>query len=358
MKQSRAIVFDGQPNQLEIRSFAISDPQAGECLVRIEGCTLCGSDLHSIAGRRQVPVPTILGHEIVGRVERIGDGPPLVDAADQTLSCGDRVTWSIVANCGQCALCRRGLPQKCLQAVKYGHQQITAGSALSGGLAEHCLLVAGTTIVRIPERLSLSEACPASCSTATAVAAIEAADSLEDRSVVVMGAGLLGLNACAIASTRGAASVICSEPDGARRVRALEFGATHAVEPSELAQTVKQATDGLGADVFIEMSGSAAALSAAWPTVRLGGQIVLVGSVFPGPPLDWTAEQLVRRNLTIHGIHNYAPRQLATAVEFLALHQTDFPFQQLVAHWYALDQFPSALDAARQPANLRIGIRP
>ena len=75
--QSLAAVFSGTAGSVCLQTIRTPVPQPGEMLVRVEGCTLCGSDLHSIEGRRSVPVPTVLGHEIVGRIQQIGGDQPL-----------------------------------------------------------------------------------------------------------------------------------------------------------------------------------------------------------------------------------------------------------------------------------------
>ena len=108
---------------------------------------------------------------------------------------------AVVANCGECFDCQRNLPQKCSNAVKYGHEAFRLGMELLGGLAEYCLLTTGTAIVRLPEDLLLEVICPASCATATIASALEN-HQVADRVVLVTGAGLLGLTACAMASMR------------------------------------------------------------------------------------------------------------------------------------------------------------
>ncbi|MFT3920919.1 MAG: alcohol dehydrogenase catalytic domain-containing protein [Myxococcales bacterium] len=220
MKASQAAIFAGTPGQIELQEILPPEPGAGEILVRILGCTLCGSDLHTFEGRRQAPVPTVLGHEIVGRIEALGANAPRHDMAGKNLQVGDRVTWAIVANCGECFYCERKLPQKCLAAVKYGHEKLQPGRELLGGLAEHCLLTPGTSLVRLPDDLPLEVACPANCATATAAAAVEAAGDLGGAVVCVLGAGLLGLTVCAMVKSRGAAEVICVELDPRRRAQA------------------------------------------------------------------------------------------------------------------------------------------
>jgi alcohol dehydrogenase len=330
----------------------------GETLVRVLGCTLCGSDLHSYQGHRQVPVPTVLGHEIVGEIVAFGEDSRQVDLAGKDLAIGDRVTWAIVASCGGCFYCQRDLPQKCLQSVKYGHEAFRAGRQLLGGLAEQCLLVRGTAIVRLPDAMTLEVACPASCATATVAAALDSAGDLRERNVIVLGAGMLGLTACAMSRSRGAAEVICVDLNEHRRQRALEFGATRAVQPQDLTEIAKSLTRGHGCDVLLEFTGATPALENAWPLLRIGGQIALVGAVFPGPPFPLLLEQVIRRQLTITGVHNYAPRHLLAAVEFLSSDGERYPFASLVSGWRSLQETQIAFEIARDPQVVRIGVRP
>jgi alcohol dehydrogenase len=357
MSTSLAAIFSGEPGRLELRELPTPRPRGAEILVRVLGCTLCGSDLHSFEGRRQVSVPTVLGHEIVGEIVALGNEAPSRDLAGRELRIGDRVTWAIVASCGGCFYCARGLPQKCLAAVTYGHEPLRPGRELLGGLAEHCLLTLGTAVVRLPEELPLSVACPASCATATVAAALEAAGDMRDRSVCILGAGLLGLTACAMCRAAGAAQVICVDLHAGRCARSLTFGATHACAPGELADVVRGLTHAHGVDNVLEFSGASAAFQTAWPLVRLGGRIALVGSVFPDAPVPLALEQIVRRNLTLCGIHNYAPRHLLAAVQFLAEQHRRFPFAELVSHWHPLSATTAAFETARNPEIIRIGVR-
>jgi putative phosphonate catabolism associated alcohol dehydrogenase len=358
MSQSLAAVFDGVAREVNLRELALPTLQSGETLVRVLGCTLCGSDLHSYEGHRQVPVPTVLGHEIVGEIVAFGEGPPLIDLVGAELKIGDRVTWAIVASCGECFYCQRGLPQKCLKSVKYGHEAFRPGRELLGGLAEHCLLVRGTAIIRVPEALPLEVACPASCATSTVAAALEAAGELRERTVVVLGAGMLGLTACAMSNAVGAAQVICVDMNEKRRDQALDFGATHAIAPTELASLSRELTQGHGLDLLLEFTGATAALENAWPLLRIGARAVLVGSVFPVPSISLLPEQIVRRQLTLTGVHNYAPKHLASAMAFLGQFQGKFPFGQLVASWHSLSETAEAFRIARESQAVRIGVCP
>lgn len=357
MTESLGAIFEGTAGTVALRHLTLPDPGAGEYLVRVLGCTLCGSDLHSFDGRRSVPVPTVLGHEIVGEIVACGSPTPTFDLAGAELKPGDRVTWAIVASCGNCFYCLRELPQKCQHAVKYGHEPLRPGRELLGGLAEHCLLVAGTALIRLPD-LPLSVACPASCATATIAAAIEAAGTVKDRSICIFGAGMLGLTACAMADSLGASRIVCVEPNAGRRDRARRFGATDVADAKDLFALTRETGIPEGFDAVLELSGATAAFDVAWPLIRIGGVLVLVGSVFPTPPVPIALEQVVRRHLTIRGIHNYAPRHLKKAVEFLTDAHRKYPFAELVADWFPLSDIETAFARAMDPGVIRIGVAP
>ncbi len=359
---SRAAIFHGPDRPLELREIPFPALAAGEVLVDVECCTLCGSDLHTFGGRRTTPLPTILGHEIMGHVAEIASDEPLLDFRGVPVDVGDRITWSVAAHCGGCFFCRRGLPQKCDRLFKYGHESIDGPHPLSGGLAEHCHLSRGTSIFKIDETLLREVACPASCATATVACALRAAGDVSGAIALVQGAGTLGLTACAMLRHQGADQVILSDVDTERLCRGADFGATHTVGVQEngkdLARLVRGLTSGRGVDLALEMSGASAAIEGAIPLLRLGGVYVLVGAVFPGPAVSISPERLVRGCLSVVGVHNYAPQDLGAALDFLAATQDNVPFAELVANSFRLSEAEQAFQFAIEHAPPRVLVAP
>ena len=288
-ESARAVVFRGPGQPLELVEVGLPKLGTGEALVRLDFRTLCGSDLHTYRGQRSTPVPTVLGHEAIGTVVATGKNAGIQEGA--------RVTWSVAASCGSCFFCSHELPQKCERLFKYGHEKMRNEHPLSGGLATHCHLARGTTVVEIPSDLPNEVACPANCATATVAAALRAGGDISGAVVLILGAGMLGLTAAAMCRTRGARAVIVSEPDTKRRALAAAFGASVAVDPGELEELLAERTGGRGADLALEVSGAASAVRDSFERIRIGGTAVLVGSVFPAPPMPLEAEWIVRRNL-------------------------------------------------------------
>ncbi|WP_298044490.1 alcohol dehydrogenase catalytic domain-containing protein [uncultured Microbacterium sp.] len=334
----------------------------GDLLVRVELATVCGSDRHTAAGLRHESTPLVLGHEQVGRIIAVGPGALPRSVDDRPLAIGDRIVWAVAVSCGTCARCRSGLENKCLHLRKYGHTRTSRGWELTGGFATHVHVVAGSAVVKVPEDLPAAVAAPASCATATVVAALDAAAALrpvDGGIVVVSGCGMLGLTAVALARAAGA-TVIGVDPDPERRRQAMLFGAAEAVAPGReaLASAVSRASSSTDADGFtvaLELSGAGSAIVDLLATAGVGAAIVLVGSVFPAAPVPVSAEDVVRRLLTITGVHNYRPEHLLRAVAFLRAADHAL-FGSLVEKAITMPELPAAISAPSAAA--RIAVRP
>ena len=355
---ARGVLFHGPNRPLELVDAPTPTPRGAELLVRMTCCTLCSSDLHTHAGRRTVPTPTVLGHEIVGRIEAFGSAAARHDFRGAALEVGVRISWSVAAGCGDCFFCADGLPQKCATLFKYGHERVEPGRPFAGGLADYVVLQPGTAVLRVPDRLSDSAAAPANCATATVAAVLRTAGPIAGRSVLVFGAGMLGLTACAMARAAGASAVLVSDPDDARRRRALAFGATDAFAPEESAVRLGAITGGRGADVTLELAGVAAAVEAGLALMRIGGTLVLAGTVLPTPRVSFDPEALVRRMLTIRGVHNYAPGDLAAALDFLDGAGNAYPFADLVGRSFPLAEIEAAFAFAHEHPGKRVAVVP
>jgi alcohol dehydrogenase len=320
--------FDGPGRPLRRAEFPHPELAAGEAWVRVRLATVCGSDLHTYHGHRGQPTPVVLGHEIVGEVE---------DSRRPDLSPGDRVVWAVCVACGDCRPCLRQLPQKCDRLRKYGKEP---GGPL-GGLATHVHLMAGTEVVTVPPGLPDEVAAPAMCAGATAAACLRAAGPAD--TLLVTGAGLLGLTAAAMAASAGTRVAVC-DPDERRLNEATRFGASDQW-PDEIAAAV-------------EMSGATDPARFALTQLRVGGTLVLAGAVSPAEPLALDPQDVVRRCLTIRGVHNYTPRDLNAAVGWLTAHHARFPFAEQVSHTFPLADAEAAFRFAATERPVRVGIMP
>ncbi len=361
MTTSLAAVFTSPGAPLEMQSFPLPTLNGSEALVKIECATICGSDLHSYFGRRHTPIPGILGHEMVGEIVAAGpDGAS--DYHGVPLVIGDHVTWSMVWSCGKCFYCSRGLRSKCEKLMKFGHEPITPGRELLGGMAEHCYLPEGTAIFRVPKNLPHQVASPANCATATVAAVYRNAGPVAGETIVVHGAGMLGVTACAMAASGGAARVIVIEPDARRRQMALRFGADVAIDSTKDAQViaaeVKSVTEGRGADVGLEFAGYPESIELGISLLRMGGRFVMAGATFPSRFVQLDGEQLVRRMIRITGVYNYIPEDLEAALEFLSRTVDKFPYTELVGAIFPLRSVNMAIAFAESERPPRVALVP
>jgi D-arabinose 1-dehydrogenase-like Zn-dependent alcohol dehydrogenase len=410
----QAAIFDGPGRPFRVAPVDRPTLRPGEALVRVALCTVCGSDLHTFSGRRKERTPSVLGHEPVGVVEEVNGTVRAVGG--EPVRVGDRVVWAVAVSCGACFFCERGVPQKCESLRKYGHEPITPQCGPVGGLSTHCHLLSGTAIVKVPAELPDAVAAPAGCATATVAAALragwknltpqppsllgkgekdihsagssevseeaerqftpfpspraaESANASEARhagqtgkgvgglgsSIVIFGLGMLGLTACAWGNALGLTVVACDVCD-ARLARAAQFGAAHTAKPDALPELVKSLTGGRGADLALELSGSPEAARAALDVLRAGGTAVWAGTVAPTEPVPVFPESVVRRCLTVTGIHNYAPHDLAAAIAFLATHHERYPFVELVAKSFPLVEVDAAFRFAEAQRPVRVAL--
>ena len=208
------------------REFALPSLREDEVLVQNLFTTICTSDLHTCQGRRSGPLPSVLGHEIIGEVVALPD-IPVRDYHGQILELGDRLSWTVYAHDPSDELARRGIPQKSAALFKYGHVRAEdVSTTLSGGFASHCLLRKGTVLFKLPPQLSMAEAAPLNCTHATIAGALRLAGPLKGKRVLISGAGMLGLSACAMARQADASTVWALDPVPERRSQAQLFGIT------------------------------------------------------------------------------------------------------------------------------------
>lgn len=319
---------------VDVQAVPIPALGTSEVLVRVRLATVCGSDLHTVSGRRPAACPSILGHEAVGDI--VATGP------DTDAQAGQRIIWSVTVACGTCPRCRSGRSAKCLSVRKVGHEAFDGDWPLSGSYAAHVVLPRGTTIVVVPDSLPDAVAAPAACATATVMAALEAAGELTGRRVLIGGAGMLGLTAVAACAEAGA-DVQVVDLDADRLALVPEFGG--------------RASDGGPVDVAIDYTGSSVAVADALGRLDTGGTLVLAGSVTPGPPLTVDPETVVRQWLTITGVHNYEPRHLHRAVKFLDETRERYPWEALVVAPVSLEDIEEALRTP-PPGKLRTAVTP
>ena len=363
MRTGKAAVYEAPNTPFILKEFPVRPARRGEVLVRVTMSTICRSDIHSYEGRRPNPCPGILGHEIIGRIEEIGQGIEK-DMRGDPLKVGDRITWSEYFFDGQCYYREvLDMPQKCHGVRKYGHDLAEEDPHFLGGFAEYCYILPGTWILKLPDDLSDEEATPLNCGVATMASVTEAAEIGLGDAVVIQGLGLLGLYGSAMAKARGARCVIGLDAVASRLQIAKKFGVDHAIDVAGVGaksaiEQVRNLCPPDGADAVIEVCGVPDVIPQGLQMLRTGGRYVFGGLVNPDANVTIDANMLVKRWVTMRGIHNYHPRHLIQALEFVMANRNRFPFKEIVDSRFALKDLDDAFKKASERRVLRAAIVP
>lgn len=288
----RAAVLEKAGEPLVIRDdIDIIDPRAGEVRVAVKFCGLCHSDLSIASGvMPYVDFPIILGHEAAGIVDAVGVGV-------EGLEVGDHVVLTPAPACGRCYYCQRNEHSLCVNTASIMTNTLMDGeTGLSrngervmrgvgvGALAEYVITPANGAI-KIAKDIPLETACVIGCALQTGAGAVLNTANVEHgATVLILGAGGVGIAAVQGARLAGAGLILVSDPLPARRAAALEFGATHVIDPmaEDVVTTAFALTDGIGMDYAFETAGVGALVDTGMNATRNGGQIICVGA----PPLD------------------------------------------------------------------------
>lgn len=362
-KTGRAAVYDAPNTPFEVKEYPVREALPNEVLVRITMSTICRSDIHSYLGHRPNPCPGILGHEIVGVIEQIG-GNLKHDMRGDDLLVGGRVTWTEFFHEGASYYRDiHDMPQKSEGIRKYGHDLVTKDPHFLGGFADYCYIQPGTGILNLPIELSDEEAAPLNCGVATMISVTEAAKIGMGDTVVVQGLGLLGLYGCAIAKSRGARRVIGIDTVASRLDIAKKFGADTTFDVSVLAEDelitkVRAECPPDGADVCIEVCGHPNVVSTGIKMLRTGGRYVIGGLVSPNATMMIDGNQILKKMITLKGVHNYHPRQLIQALDFVMANRDRYPFADIIDSKFSLDQLNEAFACADDHSVIRAAIVP
>jgi len=302
-----------------------------DAIVRIDAVTICGTDLHILKGDVPTCEPgTVLGHEAVGTITAVGAG-----VRDRRP--GDRVLISCISSCGTCAACRAGSYGQCT-----GGGGWILGHRINGVQAELARVpFADTSTYVLPEAVSdedallLADILPTSFEVGVLNGKLEPGDSL-----VVVGAGPIGLATILTSRLYSPADVIVIDPSASRRDAAKRLGATVTVASPEEARTaLTELGHPAGADVCVEAVGIPATFEACCSLVRPGGHVANVG--VHGAPVTLHLEDLWIRNVTITtGLVD--TRTTARLLAMLERHQLSV--HGLVTHRYGLDEMMDAYD--------------
>ncbi|MEX0324255.1 MAG: alcohol dehydrogenase catalytic domain-containing protein [Puniceicoccaceae bacterium] len=347
MATIKGVVYHA-PGDIRVEQVPMPENGPEELLVKVDACAVCGTDLKSmLVGNPRIVAPRVMGHEFTGLVEKVGSNV-------EGFSVGDRVVMATSVSCGECYYCIKGHNNLCQELAPMGF-------AYEGGMAEYIVLperaIRNGHVVKVPDGIKPEYAAlaePISC----AVNSCENCNVQEGDTVVVMGAGPMGILNAGVAREMGAGKIIMTELNPARLEQCKPF-ADILVNPMEedLEQLVENETGGVGADVVIVAAPAIAPQEQALSIVRKQGTVCLFASLPVGKSMLTIDSRILHYGeIKLVGSSDSTPAQVARAVDMIAggTLRTDL----LVTHVLSLDGIFEAYELMKSGESLRVVLKP
>ncbi len=311
-----------------------------ELLISMEACGICGTDIHIFDGSANSAPPVIPGHEYTGTVKDVG--------SDVTrFKIGDRVVIDPNITCGHCYYCRRGLPHLCKNLTALGVHR-------DGGFAEFSI-VPETQVYKLPDNIPFDWGTfvePLSCS----IHGMDLADITSGDTVVILGAGVIGLMILELTSFSGAGKIIVVEPNKERREIAHKLKAHIVIDPTkEDVRDIIMRNSYNGADVVIECAGLPTTSRLTFDLVRRAGRIILFGVCDKEAKIFIKPQEIYYKELTIKGSF-INPNTFSRAIELLSLGKIDFSKFNITR--FPLEELLKAFECHREQKATKIIILP
>lgn len=321
-------LFLTEIGKTEVREVQKPVPGKGEVLLRVGMVGFCGGDLNGFKGMFPLQeYPNILGHEVGGTVEALGEDVP------ENIQIGMKATIYPYLNCGKCVACRKGRPNAC-------KDNKTMGVRRPGAMTRYITLPWKDLF--LSEKLSLRELALAEPLTVGFHAAARGRVTEEDW-VTVIGCGIVGLGAVASAVNRGA-EVIAIDLDDSKLAIARKIGVAHTINPSkvDLHQTLQELTGGDGPDVIIEAVGSPVTYRLAVDEVAFLGRVVCIG--YAKHPVEFNTALFVQKEIEILGSRNcVGSTDFPEVIRYLEAGK--FPVEEVISKVISIDEGPETMDA-------------
>jgi S-(hydroxymethyl)glutathione dehydrogenase/alcohol dehydrogenase len=359
----RAAVLEQFEEPLEVQDVDLAEPRSGEVLVRLHACGICHTDMYSASGADPSGyVPCVLGHEGAGVVEAVGDGVT-------SLEPGDRVVTLFSPQCGECVNCRSGKTNICVaireqQNAGYlpdGTTRLSRGGEplrhfMGCSTFAEATVMSEISLAKVSPEAPFEAACLFACGLSTGLgAAMFRAPVTPGATVVVFGAGMVGLGAVVGARLQGAGRIIAVDLSEQRLELARQHGATDTWPGgADVVERVLGETDGFGADFTFEATGNVRVMRQAVEAARMGwGTACMVGVAGRGETLDIVPRYLItgRRVLgaSFGGVRGR--EQVPQLVDrYLA---GDFDVDSFISHRLTLDQINDGFELMHRQDGIR-----
>lgn len=344
----RAVVLNA-PNDFSPTDVPRPEAGPGELLLEMKKAAICGTDMRILAGTKTkgVRYPSVIGHEMCGVISEVGE--------DVTgFQVGDKAAIANVIPCGSCPACLEGRENACMNRKAIGYE-------FDGGFEEYVLIpeiaITSGNVIKLPEEVSFTAGAliePLAC----CIRGLENAGTGFNDTVLVVGAGPIGLMHMQLSKISGAKQVIVSEPNEMRRQIALELGADKVVDPTaeDLEKVVKDATGGMGADVIIMAIGVPALVNSTLKLCKKGGTVNLFAG-FAGTGESTIEVNTIHYNeINVNGSTAYKRKDYLEAADMVIGGRINL--DKIATHTFKIDEFREAYEICKSGKGLKVMIEP
>ena len=348
-----------EPNRIETWEVEIADPEAGGALVKVVVGGVCGSDVHIMTGEAGImPFPIILGHEGVGRVEKLGPGVT-TDYAGIPVEDGDLVYWSPIALCHRCHSCTVLEETPCQNSQFFEH----ARKPNWGSYADYAWLPNGLPFFKLPDGADPLAIAALGCALPTVLRGFDRCGPIRvGETVVVQGAGPVGLSAVLVAKLAGASEIIVIDGVDERLETARKLGATATVSLKNDAKMrrdeIYSRVGPLGPNVVVEAAGALQAFPEGVDLTGNHGRYIVLGLWGAIGTQAISPRDTTLKNLTIAGATFPKPKHYHGAMHLAARVQDQYPLAALISHRFSIEQATEALAAVKSGEAIKAVIDP
>ncbi len=353
---------------MQIKEYEVCEPEPGGMVVKMTCANVCGSDLHQWRGEFDVekfgrPYPQILGHEMTGTIHQLGEGVTR-DTAGQPLREGDRVVWRYFYPCGTCRACMKKVTRACPNARTYLTNSCDVAPHFYGAFGDYYVVRPGAAVFKVPDELTDPMVAGINCALSQVVGGMQLAGVRLGDTVVIQGAGGLGVYATAVARELGAGKVIVIDSIPERLELARGFGADATIDVEELpdpdmrVRRVMELTDNWGADVVAELVGHPRVCNEGLRMVGRTGRYLEIGNINPGLTYELDPSTLIFGNRSILGMVYYEAEHLQQALDLMRRTRDRYPWHKVVSHTFPLERINEAFIEADQGRVTRAAIVP
>ncbi len=344
----KAVVLEG-PNRFGPKMIDKPKIKADEILLKMERAAICGTDIRILEGKKtkDVRYPSVIGHEFCGTIDELGNEV-------EGYTAGEKVSIANVIPCGSCSSCLNGRENACMNRTAIGYQY-------DGGFAEYVRIpqscIAAGNVVKLPENVSFTAGAliePLSC----CIRGLKNAGTGFNDTVLVVGAGPIGLMHIQLSKIAGASKVIVSEPNEFRRSKAKILGADVIIDPAKqnLKELLMKETNGLGVDVIILAIGVPAIVDSTIELCKKGGTVCLFAGFSGTGECEIKANTIHYNEIKVCGSTAYKRSDYLAAAEMVKTEKISL--DEIATHTYRLDDFAEAYHMNKSGAGLKIMIKP